>query len=165
MVIKDTNVIIGEKQSISEAQTMMKTSDMELKHFKSVLLQKENETQNSDAMYNKDKKLFENLSAEIGNIKKKMVTLGYSEGEFENLQDHRKQIQGEIKKLQQQLEHRNAYRFDLQYIDPEPGFNRKKVHGMVGKLFNIINESHSLALMVTAGGNVCIIKGSFSFTF
>lgn len=136
----------------------MKTSEMELKHFKRVLLQKESETQNSDVMYNKDKKLCENLSTEISNITKKIDALGYAEGDFENLEDSGRQIQGEIKKLHQQLERRNAYRFDLQYIDPEPGFNRKKVHGMVGKLFDVIDTNHYLALMITAGGNVCIIK-------
>lgn len=143
-------------QNLSEAQTVIKTSDMESRHCRNVLRQKESETQSNDAAYNKDKNLFDNLSSDIQNLCKKIDNIEYADGDFEKLQENKRMIQNEIKKQQLQLERLNAYRYVLQYRDPEPGFDRSKVHGMVGKLFNVIDDYHCLALMITAGGSVSI---------
>uniref|UniRef100_T1H3I8 Uncharacterized protein n=1 Tax=Megaselia scalaris TaxID=36166 RepID=T1H3I8_MEGSC len=62
--------LIAGRQALSEAQTSIKTSDMELRHFRTVLKQKENETQTSDASYQKDKNLSEQLTADIGSFLK-----------------------------------------------------------------------------------------------
>lgn len=129
---------------------------MEIKHCRNNLRQKESETQINDAAYNKDKNLLENLKADIIELKSKMDSIGYEDGEFEKLQESKRDILNEIRKHQQQLERHNSYRYELQYRDPEPGFDRSKVHGMVGKLFNVIDGRHNLALMVTAGGSVSI---------
>lgn len=53
------SLFLGAKQAASEAQTTIKTSDMELRHCRNSLKQKESENQNNDAAYNKDKKLRE----------------------------------------------------------------------------------------------------------
>uniref|UniRef100_A0A1B0C4Z1 RecF/RecN/SMC N-terminal domain-containing protein n=1 Tax=Glossina palpalis gambiensis TaxID=67801 RepID=A0A1B0C4Z1_9MUSC len=53
--------LINAKQSLSEAQTLIKTSDMELKHSRQLLRQKESETQTNDAAYTKDKNLHDKL--------------------------------------------------------------------------------------------------------
>lgn len=127
---------------------------MELKHCRNTLRQKENEVQTNDSAYNKDKKLHDNLELEIANIKAKLAGMEYEEGGFERLQERKNVLYQEIRLLQQQLDRRNAYRYELQYRDPEPGFDRNKVRGMVGKLFHVLDEGNSLALMMTAGGSV-----------
>ncbi|KAM7341587.1 structural maintenance of chromosomes 2 isoform 2-T2 [Cochliomyia hominivorax] len=146
--------LIKANQDSCQAQTIIKTSDMELRHCRNLLRQKENETQNNDAAYNKDKNLLDNLKAEIKNLCEKMEAIGYKEGDFEKIQNNKQDILNQIKRQQEMLERRNSYRYQLQYHDPEPGFDRSKVHGMVGKLFNVIDERHNLALMVTAGGSL-----------
>ncbi|XP_023306396.2 structural maintenance of chromosomes protein 2 [Lucilia cuprina] len=146
--------LIKANQTSSEAQTIIKTSEMELRHCRKVLREKENETQNNDTAYNKDKTLYDNLMTDIQNLCKKMENIEYEDGDFEKMLDNKRQIQNEIKKQQYQLERHNSYRYELQYRDPEPGFNRSKVHGMVGKLFNVIDERNCLALMITAGGSL-----------
>lgn len=127
---------------------------MELQHCRNVLRQKESEVQTNDTVYNKDKMSFEKLSADIDNLKKNMECIGYVDGDFEKLLENKKNIQNEIKKQQHLLERKNAYRYNLQYRDPEPGFDRSKVHGMVGKLFDVVDDRYCLALMITAGGSV-----------
>lgn len=143
---------------MSEAQTTIKTSDMELRHCRTVLKQKESETQSNDAAYNKDKNLLDNLTVEIQGINQKLQGIDYEEGIFETLQERKNKLHNEVRQLQQQLDRRNAYRYELQYRDPEPGFDRSKVRGMVGKLFDVIDESNCLALMMTASGSVCIFE-------
>lgn len=53
------------KQQISEAQTTIKTSEMDLKHSSTLLRKKQSERQSTDASYVKDKKTAESHEAEI----------------------------------------------------------------------------------------------------
>ncbi|XP_005176883.1 structural maintenance of chromosomes protein 2 [Musca domestica] len=146
--------LMQAKKAMSEAQTTIKTSDMELRHCRTVLKQKESETQSNDAAYNKDKNLLDNLTIEIQGIEQKLQSIDYEDGAFERLQERKNILHNEIRQLQQQLDRRNAYRYELQYRDPEPGFDRSKVRGMVGKLFDVIDEKNCLALMMTASGSL-----------
>lgn len=78
----------------------------------------------------------------------------YEEGRLEALQERHAILTQEIRRLKSQLDQKNAFRYDLHYKDPEPNFNRNKVHGMVGKLFRVRRPQDSLALMMCAGGDV-----------
>lgn len=80
--------------------------------------------------------------------------MNYEDGCIENLEKSRSILQQEIRNLQVQLDRKGAYRYELQYRDPEPNFDRSKVHGMVGKLFNVKNENDYLALTMCASGSV-----------
>ncbi|XP_030388372.1 structural maintenance of chromosomes protein 2 [Scaptodrosophila lebanonensis] len=146
--------LIVAKQQLSEAQTTIKTSEMELRHTRTLLKQKESETQSNDAAYIKDKNLQENLEAEIRKLEGKMGQLNYENGKYEELKQRRHELQQEIRELKRELDRRNASRYDLQYQDPEPRFDRRKVHGMVGKLFNVNDMQTSMALTTTAGGSM-----------
>ncbi|XP_075160542.1 structural maintenance of chromosomes 2 [Haematobia irritans] len=146
--------LMNAKKSASEAQTTIKTSDMELRHCRTVLKQKESETQSNDAAYNKDKNLLDNLTVEIQGLNNKLQSIDYEEGVFERLQERKNALHHEIRQLQQQLDRSNACRFELRYRDPEPNFDRSKVRGMVGKLFDVLDEKNCLALMMTASGSL-----------
>ena len=43
---------------------------------------------------------------------------------------------------------------NFQYTDPEPGFDRSKVHGLVCKLVRVKNPDTGTALEVVAGSKV-----------
>ncbi|XP_013100606.2 structural maintenance of chromosomes protein 2 [Stomoxys calcitrans] len=146
--------LMHAKQSMSKAETTIKTSDMELRHCRTVLKQKETETQSNDAAYNKDKNLLDNLTVETQGINQKLQAIDYEDGVFESLQERKNALHREMRQLQQQLDRTNACRFDMRYRDPEPGFDRSKVRGMVGKLFDVLDEQNCLALMMTAGGSL-----------
>jgi len=62
--------------------------------------------------------------------------------------------------LKRELDRCNASRYDLQYQDPDPNFDRRKVRGMVGKLFQLNDMKNSMALVQAAGGSV---GSEFSF--
>lgn len=145
---------LDAKQSATEAQTTIKTSEMELRHCRNVLRQKENETQTNDAAYNKDKNLHDNLVTIIQGITNRLQSMEYEDGAFERLKERQNQLQAGLRDLQFKLGKAGASNFELQYVDPEPGFDRTKVRGMVGKLFNVLDERNCLALMMTAGGSV-----------
>ncbi|KAH8356291.1 hypothetical protein KR200_000220 [Drosophila serrata] len=146
--------LIVAKEQFSEAQTTIKTSEMELRHTRGVLKQREGETQTNDAAYTKDKGLHDQLVAEIKNLERQLQGINYEGGQFEQLRERRNELHNRKRELKRQLDRCNAARYDLQYQDPEPSFDRRKVRGMVGKLFQVNDMQNSMALVTTAGGNL-----------
>ncbi|KAH8279499.1 hypothetical protein KR026_011688 [Drosophila bipectinata] len=146
--------LIAAKEQFSEAQTTIKTSDMELRHTRGVLKQKQSETQTNDAAYTKDKSLHDQLLAEIKNLEKQLSNLNYEGGQFEQLRERRNELHLRKRELKRELDRSNASRYDLQYQDPEPNFDRRKVRGLVGKLFKVNDMSNSMALVTAAGGGL-----------
>ncbi|XP_017838367.1 structural maintenance of chromosomes protein 2 [Drosophila busckii] len=146
--------LIDAKQQLSEAQTTIKTSELELRHTRNVLKQKENETQTNDAAYTKDKNLLDHLDVEIKSLDSQMQRLNYEGGQFEELKERRQHLHNEVRQMTRELERHNVSRFQLQYQDPEPNFDRRKVRGMVGKLFKVKDMRYSMALMMAASGGL-----------
>ncbi|XP_052840638.1 structural maintenance of chromosomes protein 2 [Drosophila gunungcola] len=138
----------------SEAQATIKTSENELRHTRGVLKQKEGETQSNDAAYIKDKSLHDQLVVEIKNLERQLQGLNYEGGQFEQLKQRRNDLHMRKREIKRKLDGCNASRYDLQYQDPEPNFDRRKVRGMVGKLFQVKDMMNSMALVMTAGGNL-----------
>lgn len=153
------------KQQLSQAETTFKTSSMELTHCRNVLKQRENDKQSKDTLYAKDQELCDKLESEIAGLSAKMQDIDYEDGSYEALQERKNLLQQEIRDLNHQLDRRNAYRYELKYRDPEPNFDRTKMRGMVGKLFNVRDEKNNLALMMTAGGSVSAVNVPFSDIF
>lgn len=127
---------------------------MELKHTRSLLNKKQGETQSNDAAYIKDKRLLEQLEGEIQNLERQLQGLNYEGGQFEQLKDRRQLLHNQVRELKRDLDRRSGARYELQYQDPEPNFDRHKVRGMVGKLFQVTDMRNSMALMMAAGGGV-----------
>ncbi|BFG03811.1 structural maintenance of chromosomes protein 2 [Drosophila madeirensis] len=146
--------LIVAKEQLSEAQTTIKTSEMELRHTRGLLKQKQGETQTNDAAYVKDKAQHDQLLVEIQSLERQLQGLNYESGQFEQLREHRNQLLTRKRDLKRELDQRNASRYDLQYQDPEPNFDRRKVRGMVGKLFKVSDMANSMALVTAAGGNL-----------
>lgn len=130
---------------------------MELKHTRSLLNQKQGETQTNDAAYIKDKQLLEQLEWEIKNLDQQLRGLNYEGGQFEQLKERRQQLHNQVRDLKRELDRRSGSRYELQYQDPEPNFERHKVRGMVGKLFQVTDMRNSMALMMAAGGGVSAV--------
>ena len=53
---------------------------------------------------------------------------------------------------------------DFSYSDPEKGFDRSKVNGLVAELINVPNASHCTALEVTAGLNRSVLPELLHFS-
>ncbi|KAL5289470.1 SMC2.2 family protein [Megaselia abdita] len=146
--------LISAKQSFSESKTIIKTSEMELKHFRSTLRQKESETQTSDTSYRKDKAFSEKLEIEIKKLSEDLESIAYQEGSLQSLQSQELHHTQAIRSLQRDLDRKIAWSYELQYTDPEPNFDRRKVKGMVCKLFTVKDPKHLLALSSAAGGRL-----------
>ena len=61
---------------------------------------------------------------------------------YKNLRHHYESIAGSVRWL------------DFQYRDPEPNFDRRKVHGVVAKLVRVKDQRFCAALDQVGGGQV-----------
>lgn len=63
-------------------------------------------------------------------------------------------MNNECRQMQHELNRKGGHRFEVNYTDPEPNFNRRTVKGMVCKLFDVIDPKYNLALSTAGGGTL-----------
>lgn len=56
--------------------------------------------------------------------------------------------------MQHELNRKGGHRYEVQYEDPEPNFNRSTVKGMVCKLFDVKDSKYATALSTCGGGSL-----------
>uniref|UniRef100_A0AAX7ULI5 SMC hinge domain-containing protein n=1 Tax=Astatotilapia calliptera TaxID=8154 RepID=A0AAX7ULI5_ASTCA len=133
------------KNDISKADTEAKQAQMTLKHAQAELKTKQAEVKKMDSGYKKDQ---DTLKA-VKNSREKL------EAELESHALTR-QLSREITKLKETHERLMSrfpnLRFD--YKDPERGWDRSKVKGLLANLITVSDISYSTALEVVAGGRL-----------
>lgn len=144
------------KASLNEAQINLKAWNMELNYSKQSLAQKEKTVRVKDATQSKNQLQHDKLLKEVERIKQQLARFDYEDGSFERLKEQRDTLNIEIQQKKRQLDQHNASHYQLHYQDPEPGFDRSKVRGMVGKLFTVRDEKYCLALLMAGGGSVSL---------
>lgn len=83
-----------------------------------------------------------------------MSKVQYKEGALESLENQRTQLNHEIQALKRELERNGSHRFTVQYRDPDPGFDRRKVKGTLCTLFDVRDQKYAGALSAAGGGSL-----------
>ncbi|XP_039434648.1 structural maintenance of chromosomes protein 2 [Culex pipiens pallens] len=146
--------LMAAKQKAAESATAIKQSEMELKHCQQLLKEKERDANSSDAAYTEDKKKLTKTEGQIRALEAELQKIDYEEGSIEQLQERKQQLTHEIRNLRGELDRKNAYRWEFQYRDPEPNFDRSSVKGMVAKLISVRDRKYALGLGTAAGGSL-----------
>lgn len=73
------------------------------------------------------------------------------------MEQQRNQLNDQQRSIRQALGQKQGHRFEFQYNDPERNFDRSRVKGMVCTLFDVRDNTYSLALSMCAGGSVSTI--------
>lgn len=83
-----------------------------------------------------------------------MSQIQYEEGTLEQLEEKYATLNRECNQMQQNIDRSGGHRYEVKYRDPEPGFDRRKVKGMVCRLFDVRDARFITALSATAGGSL-----------
>ncbi|XP_055767180.1 structural maintenance of chromosomes protein 2 [Salvelinus fontinalis] len=144
------------KNDMSKADTEAKQAQMKLKHAQQELKAKKTEVKKMDSGYQKDQEAFNTVKKNKEKIEADMEKLQYQDGKEEGLLDRKRQLNREVTTL------RNTYeglmsrfpnlRFD--YSDPERGWDRSRVKGLLANLITVSDVSYSTGLEVVAGGKL-----------
>lgn len=70
------------------------------------------------------------------------------------MESHREALNTACRQMQRELERKGAHRYEVQYRDPEPNFNRRTVKGMVCRLFEVRDPKYMQALSTAGGGTL-----------
>lgn len=87
-------------------------------------------------------------------LQAKLGAIQYDDGTLERLEQQREALNNESRQMQHELDRKGGHRFEVQYRDPEPNFNRRSVKGMVCKLFDVRDAKYSPALSTCGGGSL-----------
>lgn len=145
------------QSQLSEATTKIKESEMVMKDSEIQLRQKKAEMNFNDGNYREEKSESDRMEIEMKTLEKNLSKMDYQDGLLEELMERKMALAQECRNYKMDLNRRDAHRYELQYRDPEPGFDRRRVKGMVCKLITVKDKKNALALSIAAGGSVIII--------
>uniref|UniRef100_A0A1B0DCC3 Uncharacterized protein n=1 Tax=Phlebotomus papatasi TaxID=29031 RepID=A0A1B0DCC3_PHLPP len=83
-----------------------------------------------------------------------VARIDYEDGTIEELQNRRITLSSEMQNMRKFMDQKGSHRFDFQYRDPEPQFNKNRVKGRLCNLFTVKDKRYCLALEICAGGSL-----------
>lgn len=92
--------------------------------------------------------------ATLTNTQDRIAGIAYQDGTLEAFERQRDALNIECRQMQRELDRKGAHRFEVQYRDPEPNFNRRTVKGMVCRLFDVRDPKYMQALSTAGGGTL-----------
>uniref|UniRef100_A0A7N8YPQ1 Structural maintenance of chromosomes protein n=1 Tax=Mastacembelus armatus TaxID=205130 RepID=A0A7N8YPQ1_9TELE len=144
------------KNDMSKADTEAKQAQMTLKHAQAELKTKQAEVKKMDSGYKKDQDTLQAIRSSREKLKAELAKLNYEDGKEESLLEKRRELSREVAKLKETYE-RLMSRFPnlrFEYKDPERGWDRRKVKGLLANLITVSDVSYAKALEVVAGGRL-----------
>ncbi|XP_007551750.1 structural maintenance of chromosomes protein 2 [Poecilia formosa] len=144
------------KNDMSKADTEAKQAQMTLKHAQAELKSKQAEVKKMDSGYKKDQDALQAARSSREKLEAGLAKLNYEEGKEESLLENRRQLSRQVSQLKETYERLMSrfpnLRFD--YKDPERGWDRSKVKGLLANLITVSDVTYATALEVVAGGRL-----------
>nr|XP_020452789.1 structural maintenance of chromosomes protein 2 [Monopterus albus] len=141
---------------MSKADTEAKQAKMTLEHAQAELKTKQAEVKKMDGGYKKDQDSLQAIRSSREKLEAELAKLNYEDGKEESLLDRKRQLSREVTKLKETYERFMSrfpnLRFD--YKDPEKGWDRSRVKGVLANLITVSDTSYATALEVVAGGRL-----------
>lgn len=146
--------LMKAKETASEQNTVLKQCEMQLKNVQKQLAAKRSEKHKKDSTYVKEKDNMEKIQRELTHLQSALTKINYEEGALEQLEQRGIVLRNDLQRLQYELDNNNSYRYDFNYRDPEPNFDRRRVKGLVCRLFRVKDPKFCMALETCAGGSL-----------
>lgn len=146
--------LMAARSQVTEANTTIKTSEMELKHTQKVYNDKSKQANVQDSLHVRETKVIEESTRKIQHFTNELSKIRYEEGSLEALQDKQLELTNEGRNIKREIQKRNGHKFDFVYKDPEPNFDRRRVKGMLGKLVHVKDKIYGVALNACGGGSM-----------
>lgn len=148
--------LMDAKRRVTQAETEIQAANVRKAHFESELKVKSAALRAASKEIEKQNALRKALSDEVAAVKLKLEKTGFNTEKRDTLVKEIKEESEAVRALQERIDmlSNSLADFDFQYADPEPGFDRSKVKGLVAQLIHVENPEAATALEVTAGGKL-----------
>jgi structural maintenance of chromosome 2 len=140
-----------------EAQSKLQSETMKVKHHKDRLVGLKKNAKTEQTKHSKELKELEVLQGAVHSLDEKCKELSYSEEEEVSLRSACGSLQSDLVNMQDAIENTTVQvesRLKFEFRDPQRGFDRSRVKGLVAKLVHVNDKVHATALEVAAGGKL-----------
>ncbi|XP_070501278.1 structural maintenance of chromosomes protein 2 [Chironomus tepperi] len=145
--------LTNANSKIADAKSTIKKSEMELKYSKQTLQKREKEVKTNDTAYIRDQEVINNTDKEIKNLENQLKKITYQDGEIEALMEKKDELTRECRAMRQNIDRQNGSKFDFQYNDPIPNWDKRRVKGLVANCIRVKDQKYSRALSSMIGGS------------
>ncbi|KAF6208651.1 hypothetical protein GE061_017109 [Apolygus lucorum] len=148
--------LISAKEQLTEAETEVTQCNMNIKHNKSELERKRPLLKKTELAFAKDQKDLNLKEKELESLQTALGRLNYEDGLAERLQQQLRNLSEQTRTSSAELNNlSHRYPFLMfEYDDPEPNFDRRKVRGLLCKLFKVQDSKFNRAVETVAGGKM-----------
>ncbi|CAE7500350.1 smc2, partial [Symbiodinium microadriaticum] len=140
-----------------EAQSKLQQETMRNQHSMDRLKELKKQCKGEQSAHGTELRQVDALKAVVDSMQKNLQKMTYSDEEETSLRAACRALQGEVEQMQDEFETASAKveaRLNFEFRDPERGFDRSRVKGLVAKLVRIQDKIHATALEVAAGGKL-----------
>ena len=140
-----------------EAQSKLQQETMRMQHSKDRLKDLQKQCKAEQSAHTLELRQIDTLRAAVTDMQKKLQRISYDEEEDMSLRAACAALRGEVDQMQDEYDTASAKveaRLNFEFRDPERGFDRSRVKGLVAKLVRIQDKTHATALEVAAGGKL-----------
>lgn len=149
-------VLAWEKRA-REAMSQVQQGTMKASHTKEQLKDLKKAVAAEQAAHAKVIKEGDDLRAKVTEIEKSLAVLSYNESEESSLRARQAELKKMLSGLRDEIETLSAQlqaRLKFEFKDPERGFDKSKVKGVVANLITVKDQIAATALEVTASGKL-----------
>eukprot|EP01080_Neovahlkampfia_damariscottae_P003009 gene3009-5019_t len=138
------------------ASTEIKQSSLNITHLTKELEQKRNSLSHVGNEHEKLEKKYQKSLEELKRIEESIRNSNYDEKKFKDKIQEKEKLEHQISTLKDEIYSLSSKlsRFDFNYREPEKNFDKSKVKGKVGSLFEMKKDGISRALEVAAGAKL-----------
>ena len=146
------------RDNASKAGTEIEQAKLKISHLEARIKEDEPRAKKAEKENSGLLKDLEMLRSQASKLEKELEKLGFQPGREEEQQNEKAQLEKRIRSLQAEAEalRRKVAGLDFSYSDPSPGFDRRRVKGLVAQLFSLPEEQAQAgtALEICAGGRL-----------
>lgn len=140
-----------------ESESKLQSETMKAKHSTERLSSLKKICKAEQTKHSKELKELDTLQGEVQGLEQKCKAILYSEEDETTLRASCGALQHELVRMQDSIDNTTVKvesRLKFEFRDPERGFDRSRVKGLVAKLVQVKDKVHATALEVAAGGKL-----------
>lgn len=148
--------IADTKTELNTLASEVEQAKLRVSHQKPLLAKKKAAAKGAEKEHATMVKTLGENEKSVEKIKATMDGLDFSEEKEAALETEQGQVQADLRNVNDQVDRLGAKlaNFEFNYKNPEPGFDRSKVSGLVAELIEVKDKAAMTALEVTAGGKL-----------
>ena len=140
-----------------EADSKLKQCQIQKKHLKTTIDADRIQKNKQESSQKKLQGEYEKIQSEVYAIENQFQSLHYEEAEEQKIRDKKNKVYSQLQIIRDKCSILSAQleaKLKFEFKDPERGFDRNRIKGLIARLLKVKDPLNAIALEVTAGGKL-----------